>query len=129
MDEKDHMRIAAEFAHLQYKLFRNRVGVIRDDETEQIGSIILSDGIKKQSGTVVLVGEGVKSDPELTGVRIGDRILFNKYEPLLVSLPLIDGTEQPVVVMHAADLYVGWVEPGLEKVFNDEREKLGDLPF
>ena len=113
-DKKHVQRVAAELEAMGYKLYDERVAVVRDktlDQTES-GLWIPEEAREKQiAGTVVMVGEAVTS-----GIAVLDRVTFTKYNPVLMELKLLDGSIA-LEVMHAMDIYIGWRDldaPGAE---------------
>ena len=116
------MKAAAVFRHQKRKLFGERVMLIRDEAATSIGLLDLPDAVRKQSGTIVMIGCDV--DTEKHDVKVGDRTLFTRYQPVEVALELGDGTEAYVCIMHVSDLYVGWDEPELRVLYEAECEAL-----
>lgn len=60
----------------------DKVIVIRDEEEEKIGSIILPDVAKQATNTGRVIAVG----PEVQGVKEGDRVLFGKYDGRVFKL-------------------------------------------
>ncbi len=124
MDQREVMTVAAEFAAQKRILFGERVAFIVDPPDTQVGLIDLPEGtsLRKQSGTIVMVGVDV--DTTKHRVRVGDRILFTKYEPQEIALSRLDGTEVSVSITHVFDLFVGWEDEELRQAYVDECVRL-----
>jgi len=123
MTPHEAVQIAAEFTHQNRKLFGERIAFIRDEaQIMSTGGLHIPGGIVKQSGTIVMVGVDV--DTAKHDVKIGDRILFTRYEPAAVGLSRKDGSEAVIYIVHVADLYVGWDDPELRKEYMDACEAL-----
>ena len=120
MDQRETMTVAAEFAKQGRILYGERVAFIVDPPDVQVGLIDLPEGttLRKQSGTIVMVGVDV--DVKKRRVRVGDRILFTKYDPQEIALSRLDGTEVSVSITHVADLYVGWEDEELRDAYVTE---------
>jgi len=123
MQQSETMLVAAEFRHQKRKLFGDRVMFIRDEGDTQVGSILIPGEIKKQSGTIVMIGVDV--DLGKHDVKIGDRVLFTRYLPPEIELSRLDGSMVLVHIVHISDLYVGWDDPDLVKEYNDACASLG----
>lgn len=96
-------------------VFNARIAVIREPEEEVTkgGIIIPEEGKRKlPRGTVVAVGLGVEQDgSDVAGYRVGDQVMFTKYNPILFGINLPDGREVNLELMHVSDLYLGWRLP------------------
>lgn len=128
MTAKDAVTIAAEFAHMKYCVFGNRVAIIMDDRiAETSGGIFIPEGIPKHSATVVMVGPGVALDKDFSAIRETDRVLINRYAPPAqeVILQRLDGSEVVVKLMHSHDCYVGWRDEDLRKQYVEECKAFG----
>lgn len=121
MTPQEAMTTAAKFAASRRKLFGERVMMIRDEEVSSIGLIELPGTLRKQSGTVVMIGVDV--DLAAHDVKVGDRVLFTKYQPTEVALDT-DEDEVPVIIMHITDLYVGTDAPELREFFFAEYKRI-----
>jgi chaperonin GroES len=94
--------------------YGQRIAVVRDPEEEvSKGGIIIPDEAKRKEprGTVVGVGLGVDIDDDVvSGLRVGDRVMFTKYNPIQFNITLPDGAVAKLDLMHVSDLYIGWRE-------------------
>ena len=123
MTPSEAMVVAAEFRKQGRKTFGDRVMFIRDDGDTQIGAIHIPGEIKKQSGTIVMIGVDV--DLSKHDVAIGDRILFTRYLPPEIELNRLDDQMVLVNIVHISDLYVGWDAPELSREYRDACASLG----
>lgn len=93
-------------------VFNARVAVIRDPEDDvSAGGIIIPDEAKRKipRGTVVGIGLGIEEDgSDVAGYKIGDKVMYTKYNPILFGVNLPDGREAHLELMHVSDLYLGW---------------------
>lgn len=105
LERSEAVDVAAMLLAQGFLLLDDRVAVIRDPEAEEISGIIIPEQARNKPirGTVVMVGEAVVSD-----VTVGDRVAFTKYRPTRFQLPLMDGKNVQVEVMHVADVYIRW---------------------
>lgn len=121
MTRDDILAYAAWLKHCGVVLYGERIGVVRDDADEFAGEkklIAVPDTHKRRpkTGTVVLVGLGIRNepgdstdpDPTQIGLHIGDKVLFNVYNTLEVSIPDASGKPQEIAVFHGADIYFGF---------------------
>ena len=109
--------VAAELAAMKYRFPFDRIILLRDDPIgKSAGGIILPDTAKRKpvKGTIVALGENLHGDSEfqsdaalnLGQIAVLDRILFTKYNPMLVELLDSKGTIMELDVMHPMDIYV-----------------------
>lgn len=107
--------VAAYLKAANIVVFNARIAVVRDPEDEvSKGGIIIPDEAKRKlpRGTVVGIGLGVEDNGvDVAGYRIGDRVMFTKYNPILFTISLPDGREANLELMHVSDLYLGWRMP------------------
>jgi co-chaperonin GroES (HSP10) len=109
------IRIAAELEAMKYRFHHQRVIVLRDEPIKETkAGIILPKQaeVKKERGTVIALGAGVSEDDGLGDLDVLDRIVFTKYNPVLIKLLDSDGKEMVLEVMHTADIYVSWPGTG-----------------
>lgn len=95
-------------------VYNARIAVIRDPEDEVTkGGIIIPEIGKKKipRGTVVGVGLGVDMDMDAPGTKVGDQVMYTKYNPTLFSINLPNGEQANLELMHVTDLYLGWRTP------------------
>jgi co-chaperonin GroES (HSP10) len=118
MTGQEAMKAAAQFRAQRRKLFGDRVMLIRDESQTHFGLVELPDQLRKQSGTIVMIGVDV--DLTKHDVKIGDRVLFTKWSPAEIVLELPDGSEVGVIIFHIHDLYVGTDSPELTAQFAQE---------
>lgn len=119
---KDARRVAAEVEALGYIVPGSKVLIIRDDVMEQTssGGIILRKEAQARplKGTIIGLGQGILKDPatyDLDGISVLMRATFSKYEGHKESIALLDGDTVEVEFLTAADLYLIWVDSGLEE--------------
>lgn len=94
-------------------IYGPRIAVIRDPEEEKTkGGLFIPDQARRKEprGTVVALGLGVDQDTEdpIAGMKVGDRVMYTKYNPILFNITLPDGQEAGLELMHVSDLYIGW---------------------
>lgn len=113
-DHEQHILNVVAYINKSGIVFYNsRVAVIRDEEDSvSKGGIIIPDLAKRKTlrGTVVGVGLGVDADG-IAGYEILDKVMFTKYNPIEFMLPLPNGEEARIELMHISDLYIGWRMP------------------
>lgn len=126
---KDARRVAAEVEALQYIVPGSKVLIIRDEAMEQTstGGIILREEAQARplKGTIIGLGQGILRDPatyDLDGIYVGMRATFSKYEGHKESIALLDGDTVEVEFLTSADLYLIWVDSGLEESETGEIE-------
>lgn len=132
MDQREAMTVAAEFQFQSRKLYGERVMLICDEAQTTVGTVVELQlpgdaKLRKQSGVIVMVGVDV--DRDKYDVKIGDRVLFTRYQPVEGELERLDGSTVMVAMMHVSDLYVGTDDPDLRDLFEKECERLMPLPF
>lgn len=120
MNKQDHMEfvrdVIAGIKAMGMVFYNTRIAVVRDPaETQTKGGILLPDQAqrKEPTGVVVGVGLGVDAGDEesvTAGMRIGDRVMYTKYNPTEFRVTLPDGRDAKVELMHVSDLYIGWRE-------------------
>lgn len=99
---------------MEIVIYGPRIAVVRDPEEEQTkGGIYLPEQSRRKEprGTVVSIGLGVDDYADegvLYGFELGDRVLYTKYNPILFTVTLPDGTDVDLELMHVSDLYIGW---------------------
>lgn len=95
-------------------LYGMRIAVVRDPaETQTKGGILLPDQAqrKEPTGMVVAIGLGVDDEDAggvPAGMRVGDHVMYTKYNPIEFRIELPDGRDAKLEVMHVSDLYIGW---------------------
>jgi len=97
-------------------VFNARIAVLREppEEVTKGGIIIPEQGKRKiPKGTVVGIGLGVdvSDDDDVAGFRVGDKVMYTKYNPTLFGITLPTGEEVQLELMHVSDLYIGWRTP------------------
>ncbi len=95
-------------------VYNARIAVIRDPEdTVSPGGIIIPDAAQRKipRGTVVGVGLGVSMADDAPGTKIGDQVMYTKYNPTLFTIKLPNGETSDLEIMHVSDLYIGWRTP------------------
>jgi chaperonin GroES len=112
------MRVASEVFAMGYNFPHERILVLRDpDEETSRGGIIIPDKgkVKQSKGTIIAIGNAVEvgENTELGKVKVLDRIIFTKYNPVLITLLDSNGDDIELLTMHAADLYVTWSDARL----------------
>lgn len=105
--------MAAQLEAQGFVLYGPRVAIIRDPvEQETKTGIILTKDLqeKKLRGTIVMIGHGaeVDEDGNEMGIHVGDRMTFSKFNNTLFELPLVNGDQVYVEVVHINNLYIGW---------------------
>lgn len=93
--------------------YGERIAVIRDPEEEKTkGGLFIPDQARRKEprGTVVAIGLGVdcSDDNPVTGLKVGDRVMYTKYNPIAFNVTLLDGQQVSLELMHVSDLYIGW---------------------
>lgn len=120
MTREETLDFAAWLEAAGVVLYGERIGIVRDEADDFVGAkklIVMPDSHKRDAkrGTVVIVGKGIQTeakgealDPGLIGMHKGDKVLFNVYRTLEVSIPSEGGNMVKVSVFHAADIYFGF---------------------
>ena len=116
MTRKEMLEFAAFTEASGRILYHEKVAVIRDETDEMLGEFVIgADEAQrlKLTGTVVCTGTAITEEHEvLAGLKIGDCVAFNTYNPMRMAWPAPDGGEVEVLIFHAADIYVGWRPDG-----------------
>jgi co-chaperonin GroES (HSP10) len=114
-EHEQHILNVMAFIQKSGIVFYNaRVAVIRDPEDSVTkGGIVIPDQAKRKipRGTVVGIGLGVELAEDAPGTKIGDKVMYTKYNPILFNLPMPNGDEANIELMHVSDLYIGWRLP------------------
>ena len=136
--EKDARRVAAEIEALGYIVPGSKVLIIRDETMEQKseGGIIMREEAQARplKGTIIALGQGIRKDPatyDLDGINVLMRATFSKYEGHKESIALLDGDTVEVEFLTSADLYLIWIDAGVEESetgqVEEEMEVLDDV--
>ena len=127
--DKDAWQVAAEVKALGYIVPGSKVLIIRDLPMEQTstGGIILREEAQARplKGTIIGLGKGIEKDPanyDLDGIDVLMRATFSKYEGHKESIALLDGDTVEVEFLTGLDLYLIWVDSGLEESETGEIE-------
>lgn len=104
----DLAQLAAELRRMDYIFFYDRVAVKTDEAVKKIGKIFLPDGAEERRWTGTVVGLGLGEQVLKSGVRITDRVAFNRWNPTVVELVRENGDKIMLTMYHVTDLYVGW---------------------
>lgn len=92
--------------------YGTRVAVVRDPERDKIGSIFVPDTAKRKEprGHVVLRGMGLDllENSQIAGLKVGDHVMYTKYNPIDFFVTLPNGEEVRLELMDVSDLYLGW---------------------
>lgn len=111
MTKDEAMTLGAYLEASNRVLYGERVMVVRDESVTKIGSIILPNEQREKYGVVIMIGLGIDEEHRmLGGLSVGDKVLFNKYNTLELTVHDKDGGEHEAEVFHAADIYMGWRE-------------------
>jgi len=96
-------------------VYGERIAVLRDKEATMYGTGLLhkpdSHTRPASKGTVLMLGLGINeasSECRVPGLEVGERVVFNIYNTLQLSMPTEDGETVAVDFFHAADIYVGY---------------------
>lgn len=119
---KDAKQIAAEIAALGYIVPGSKVLILRDETMEQRSEegIVLREEAQARplKGTILALGQGIEKGPEeydLDGIDVLMRATFSKYEGHIENITLLGDDTVGVEFLTAADLYLIWVDSGLEE--------------
>ena len=89
-----------------------RIVVHRDEADQKVGNIIIPDSHRalhqKQAGIVVGLGTGLGlENPEYKHFyRVGDRVVFGKYEAMEFRCPLPDGQIYYLCILNEREAYM-----------------------
>jgi co-chaperonin GroES (HSP10) len=132
-DEKDARRVAAEIEALGYIVPGSKLLIIRDETMEQVtdGGLILREEAQARplKGTIIALGMGIRKDPadyDLDGIEVLMRATFSKYEGHKEAIALLDGDVVEVEFLTAPDLYLIWVDAGVEESETGQAEEAVD---
>lgn len=92
-------------------VYGERIAVVRDEEPEKIGRIIMPDSGKPKrcTGTVVALGLLITADhKQLAGMQVGDKVMFTSHYSQEMMWPDKSGVNRKVELFHAADIYTGY---------------------
>lgn len=129
---KDAFQVAAEVDALGYIVPGSKVLIIRDlaMEQESTGGIILREEAQARplKGTIIGLGKGIMKDPanyDLDGIHVLARATFSKYEGHKENIALLGGDTVEVEFLTAADLYLLWIDAGVEESETGEIAGMG----
>jgi co-chaperonin GroES (HSP10) len=89
-----------------------RIAVLRDpaEETMKYGKLELAVAAghedKPRRGTIVSIGDKVTA--EFDNLKLGMRVLFNRYHNIEIQVLGPDGDEYELNIFHPLDIYAAW---------------------
>jgi co-chaperonin GroES (HSP10) len=132
-NDKAAMQVAAEIRALGYVVPGSKLLIMRDQPMEQetAGGIILREEAQARplKGTIIALGQGIMKCPEdydLDGIDVLMRATFSKFEGHKESIALLDGDVVEVEFLTAADLYLVWIDGGVEESETGSMEGVAD---
>lgn len=116
--------LAAEFEHMRYKFYHDRVILLLDPaEKAKLGTglLVAPDSMEERPFAGTVVGVGVGELVQKWGIKLCDRVLIQRWNPTELKVRRMTGEDVTLVAFHVYDLYMGWEDEDILAILEATR--------